>query len=48
MATRSTGLWAACVLPGEGPEFRFTTRSRNPWRVLRSRLQHRRWRREVR
>lgn len=34
--THTTGLWAACALPGDGPEYQFTpTRRNNPLRVLR-------------
>lgn len=43
----SRGLWTACVLPGDGPEFRFTaTPARSPLHVLRSLLRF--WRKETR
>lgn len=37
--TNTVGLWAACALPGDGPEFRFTAAPpRNPIRSWRSLL----------
>lgn len=39
----SLELWAACALPGDGPEYRFTApRQRTPLRVLWSLLRSRR------
>lgn len=43
--TPVSGLWAVCVLPGDGPEFQFATTRRHRLRALRRLL--RRFRREV-
>lgn len=47
---KPTELWAACALPGDGPEYRFTAAPpRNPLRSLRTHVRaHRTTRKEAR